>query len=191
MAIALQQEVKFDAKPKKFVVWLFVVSSTIMFGGWTSYYIVFAASKGKGHGLVLPDAFLYSTAVLLISSITLFLASRALRNGSIKSQQLFLWLTLGLGLVFGYLQFQAWTSMYLSGAVLINNNAAISLIYIVSGFHLLHIFAGLCFIASTLIGSYRAISSDKAVYRQEITSIFWHFIDILWIYLYVFLLLNS
>jgi cytochrome c oxidase subunit 3 len=41
-----QQEVKFDAKPKKFVVWLFVVSSTIMFGGWTSYYIVFAASKG-------------------------------------------------------------------------------------------------------------------------------------------------
>ncbi|MBB2146657.1 heme-copper oxidase subunit III [Pedobacter sp. LMG 31464] len=186
-----QKEFKFDAKPKKFVVWLFVVSSTIMFGGWTSYYIVFAASKGKGHGLVLPDAFMYSTAVLVASSVTLFLASRALRNGNKKSQQLFLWITLALGLIFAYLQFQGWTGLYRSGAVLINNNAAISLIYIVSGFHLLHIFAGICFILNTLIGSYKEIPLEKAVYRQEITSIFWHFIDILWIYLYVFLLLNS
>jgi cytochrome c oxidase subunit 3 len=192
MAIALQQQkIKFEAKPKKFVVWLFVVSSTIMFGGWTSYYIVFSASKGKGHGLVLPEAFLYSTAVLVLSSITLFLATRALRKGNLSAQRMLLWATLGLGLVFGYLQFQAWTSLYLSGAVLINNNAAISLIYIVSGFHLLHIFAGICFIINTLIGSYKKIELEKAVYRQEITSIFWHFIDILWIYLYVFLLLNS
>jgi cytochrome c oxidase subunit 3 len=186
-----QREVEFNAKPKKFVVWLFVVSSTIMFGGWTSYYIVFSASKGKGHGLVLPEAFLYSTAVLVASSVTLFLASRALRNGNRKSQQLFLWLTLALGLVFGFLQFQAWTSLYYSGAFLINNNAAISMIYIVSGFHLLHIFAGICFLLNSLIGSYKEISPEKAAYRQEITAIFWHFIDILWIYLYVFLLLNS
>ncbi|WP_316769254.1 heme-copper oxidase subunit III [Pedobacter frigiditerrae] len=192
MEFALQQqEIKFDAKPKKFVVWLFVVSSTIMFGGWTSYYIVFSASKGKGHGLVLPDAFIYSTAVLVASSIALFLASRALRMGERGFQQLFLWVTLALGVVFGVLQFQAWSSLYQSGAFLINNNAAISLIYIVSGFHLLHIFAGICFILNSLVGSYKNIPAEKAVYRQEITSIFWHFIDILWIYLYVFLLLNS
>jgi len=192
MVHTLQQEdLKFDAKPKKFVVWLFVVSSTIMFGGWTSYYIVFAASKGKGHGLALPDAFMYSTAILLASSITLYLASRALRNENRKSQQLFLWLTLALGVVFGYLQFQGWTSLYQSGAALINNNAAISLIYIVSGFHLLHIGAGICFILNSLVGSYKVIPMEKALYRQEITAIFWHFIDILWIYLYVFLLLNS
>lgn len=186
-----QQSNKFDARPKKFVVWLFVVSSTIMFGGWTSYYIVFAASKSKGHGLVLPDAFMYSTAVLVLSSIFLFLATRALKNGNKRLQQLFLWITLGLGLLFAYLQFEGWTGLYQSGAVLINNNAAISLIYVVSGFHLLHVFAGICFILSGLIGSYQAISAEKLFYRQEITSIFWHFIDILWIYLYVFLLLNS
>jgi cytochrome c oxidase subunit 3 len=184
-------DLKFDAKPKKFVVWLFVVSSTIMFGGWTSYYIVFAASKGKGHGLVLPDAFMYSAVVLIASSVFLYLSSRALRNGNKSSQQLFLWITLALGLVFGYLQFEGWSSLYQSGAALINNNAAISLIYIVSGFHLLHILAGLCFILNSLIGSYKDIPIEKAVYRQEITAIFWHFIDILWIYLYVFLLLNS
>jgi cytochrome c oxidase subunit III len=186
-----QQDLNFNAKPKKFVVWLFVVSSTIMFGGWTSYYIVFAASKGKGHGLVLPEVFTYSTVVLLLSSVTLYLASRSLRNNNRKQQQLFLWLTMALGLVFGYLQFQGWTSLYNSGAALINNNAAISMIYIVSGFHLIHIFVGICFILNALVGSYKQLSLEKATYRQDITAIFWHFIDILWIYLYVFLLLNN
>src|SRR5690606_23460014 len=115
-------------KAKKFIIWLFVVSSTIMFGGWTSYYIVFAASKGKGHGLVLPDVFIYSTLVLVGSSICLFLASRAFRNKQLQPHKTFLWLTLLLGVIFGYLQFEAWTSLYQSGAVLVNNNAAISMI---------------------------------------------------------------
>ncbi len=189
--ILQQQDLKFDSKPKKFVVWLFIVSSTIMFGGFTSYYIVFAASKGKGHGLVLPDAFIYSTAVLIASSIFLFLSTKALRRGDKKTQQIFLWITLVLGLAFGYLQVQAWSSLFQSGAALINNNAAISAIYVVSGMHLLHIFGGVCFLLNSLFGSYKGISEDKEIYRQEIASIFWHFIDILWIYLYVFLLLNS
>ena len=181
----------FDPKPKKFVVWLFVVSSTIMFGGFTSYYIVFAASKGKGHGLVLPDMFMYSTMVLVASSVALFLATRALKKNNISLQRISLWITLVLGLAFGYMQFGAWSALYQSGAALINNNAAISMIYIVSGIHLLHIFAGICFILNSLIGSYKALSPVKVQYKQEIASIFWHFIDILWIYLYVFLLLNS
>ncbi len=191
MAELIQPEVKYDFRAKKFVIWLFVVSSTILFGGWTSYYIVFAASKGKGHGLVLPDMFLYSTIVLLGSSLALFIASRALRKGNVRFVQTALWLTLGLGICFGILQFNAWSALYHSGAALINNNAAISMIYIVSGFHLLHIIGGLCLILASLIGSYRRLSSERLVHRLEITSIFWHFIDILWIYLYVFLLLNS
>ncbi|MDB5020186.1 MAG: heme-copper oxidase subunit [Pedobacter sp.] len=186
-----QHENRSTLKAKKFIIWLFIVSSTIMFGGWTSYYIVFSAAKGKGHGLVLPDMFIYSTGILIASSICLFLASRAFRNRQFKPQQTFLWATMLLGLVFGFLQVQAWSSLYQSGATLVNNNAAISMIYIVSGIHLIHIFAGLCFIARCLTGTYSGISTEKLQYRMEITSIFWHFIDILWIYLYVFLLLNS
>lgn len=187
----LKMEAAFNAKPKKFVVWLFVVSSTIMFGGFTSYYIVFAASKGKGHGLVLPDLFMYSTAVLIASSICLFMASKALKNANIGSQKLFLWGTLLLGCVFGYLQVDAWGTLFHTGAAFVNNNAAISMIYVVSGLHLLHIFAGLCFVTSSLVGAYMGISAEKSKFRMDIASIFWHFIDILWIYLYVFLLLNS
>jgi len=187
----LKSEAIVDHKPKKFIMWLFVVSSTIMFGGWTSFYIVFAASKGKGHGLVLPEAFLYSTAILLASSVCLFLASKSSRAGDISRSRIFLIATLVLGVAFGYMQFDAWSVMVNSGAVLTNNNAAISLIYIVSGFHLLHIFAGLCIVSYSLLGSYKEMSVEQRKYRMEIASIFWHFIDILWIYLYVFLLLNS
>ncbi len=187
----VKREEAFNAKPRKFVVWLFVVSSTIMFGGLTSYYIVFSASKGKGHGLVLPDTFMYSTVILILSSLCLFLASRALKSANIGTQKMFLWATLVLGLVFGYMQVNAWGTLFQTGAAFVNNNAAISMIYVVSGLHLLHIFAGLCFVSSSLYGAYAGLSVEKSKFRMDIASIFWHFIDILWIYLYVFLLLNS
>ncbi len=180
----------FDPRPKKFIVWLFVVSSTIMFGGFTSYYLVFAASKGKGHGLVLPDAFIYSTLIIIASSITLTLASRALRKLNFELQRKMLWFTMILAFGFGFMQFVAWGSMVKTGATLVGNNAAISFIYVVPLMHLFHILAGLGFIISSLVGSYKNIPLAKNKFRMEITSIFWHFIDILWIYLYVFLLLN-
>ncbi|UKT63128.1 cytochrome c oxidase subunit 3 [Pedobacter mucosus] len=180
----------FDPKPRKFIVWLFVVSSTIMFGGFTSYYLVFAASKGKGHGLILPDAFIYSTLVIILSSFTLVIASRALRKLNFNLQRKMLWATIILALVFGVMQFNAWGSMVSTGATLVGNNAAISFIYIVSGMHLLHIILGVWLIFKALRGSYKNIPLSKSNYRMEIASIFWHFIDILWIYLYVFLLLN-
>ncbi|WP_230383721.1 cytochrome c oxidase subunit 3 [Pedobacter endophyticus] len=181
---------KFDPKPRKFIVWLFVVSSTIMFGGFTSYYLVFSASKGKGHGLILPDAFIYSSLVIIASSITLLLASRALKKLNFSLQRNLLWLTVILAIVFGVMQFSAWGSMVRTGATLVGNNAAISFIYVVSGVHLLHIIAGVGLIINALVGSYRDIPAAKSQFKMEIASIFWHFIDILWIYLYVFLLLN-
>ena len=188
---SVNDEEQTSLKPKKFVVWLFVVSSMIMFGGFTSYYIVFSASKGKGHGLVLPELFLYSTLVLLVSSVFLYLASRALKSGNLSSQRILLWVALVLGLIFGYLQISAWSVMVGTGAFFSNNNAAISMIYVLSGFHLIHIFAGICFIINAIGGTYLKISPERQKFRMEIASIFWHFIDILWIYLYVFLLLNS
>ncbi len=180
----------FDPRPRKFIVWLFIVSSTIMFGGFTSYYLVFAASKGKGHGLVLPDAFIYSTIIIIASSITLVMATRALKKLNFRLQRNLLWATVLLAFIFGVMQFAAWGTLVKTGATLVGNNAAISFIYVVSGIHLLHILAGIGLIANALVGSYKKIPLPKNSYRMEIASIFWHFIDILWIYLYVFLLLN-
>jgi cytochrome c oxidase subunit 3 len=184
------QEIATSHRAKRFLVWLFVGSSTIMFGGWTSYYLVFMASKGKGHGLVLPDAFQYSTFILILSSLCLAFASKALRRGTQGRYRLLLWGTFVLGILFAFMQFRAWGGLYSSGAVLVNNNAAISMIYIISGVHL-HIVGGLFMVSTALVGSYKQVAPEVLSFRQDITSIFWHFIDLLWVYLYVFLLLNS
>jgi cytochrome c oxidase subunit 3 len=127
----------------------------------------------------------------LIAAALSFLASRALRNGNKDLNRIFVGNLSVLALDFWLPSGRCLECFIPYGATLVNNNAAISLIYIVSGFHLLHIFGGLCFILNCLFGSYGKIPTAKAKYRMEIASIFWHFIDILWIYLYVFLLLNS
>jgi len=77
------------------------------------------------------------------------------------------------------------------GIYFVNPNASRSFIYILTGVHLLHIFAGLLVLLNALRASYRNVPQVIILYKMEMTSIFWHFVDIIWIYLYVFLLLNQ
>lgn len=191
LVIENEEQVITSHKAKRFLVWLFVGSSTIMFGGWTSYYLVFMASKGKGHGLVLPEAFQYSTLVLIASSILLFLAGKALKNNNIIKHRSLLILTFLFGVLFGVLQYYGWISLYRTGAVLVNNNAAISMIYIISGMHLLHILGGLIIISFGISGNISRLPMATLKFRQDVAAIFWHFIDLLWVYLYIFLLFSN
>ena len=75
MAQIQQEKDRLDQAPKKFVMWLFVFASFMIFAAYTSGFIVYVGGKGKGLGVILPNVFRYSTAVIIISSITLFLAS--------------------------------------------------------------------------------------------------------------------
>jgi len=77
------------------------------------------------------------------------------------------------------------------GVYFINPNASQSFIYVFTGMHLIHIFAGLLLIINTLWRSYRNVPQAKNLFGMEMSGIFWHFVDIIWIYLYVFLLLNQ
>ena len=72
-----------------------------------------------------------------------------------------------------------------------NQNASQSFIYVFTGMHLTHILAGIGFVAYSLYGRRKNLSQAHNLFRLEVSSLFWHFIDILWIYLYVFLLLNQ
>src|SRR5690606_15838139 len=105
--------------------------------------------------------------------------------------KLWLLVTIVLGLVFFYLQFRAWGVLTDRGVVFINNNASQSFIYIFTGMHLLHIVAGILVLVRALTGRIRNILQNRNVFRMELAAIFWHFLDVLWIYIYVFLLLNQ
>lgn len=192
MSQSITDKEKLDLQPKKFSMWLFIITSFMLFAAFTSGFIVYTqGSANKGIKIVLPNAFIFSTIVILLSSVTMYLAFKAAKQLKYGLQKQYLWLTLILGLSFFALQFYAWSLLVKMGVYLINPNASQSFIYIFTGVHLVHILAGLILVINSLIGSYSNMPPVKNLFRLEMTSIFWHFVDILWIYLYVFLLLNQ
>jgi len=193
MVAQIQQEDKLNLGAKKFNMWIFIFTSFMFFAALTSGFIVYVGGQKSGKGLdtPLPDAFIYSTAVMVLSSITLYLASIAAKRLQFDKQRLFLWITILLGVVFFALQFYAWSQLVKMGVYFINPNAAQSFIYAFTVTHLIHILAGLVLLGITLSGSYRNKPQVKNLYNMQMSGIFWHFVDIIWIYLYVFLLLNQ
>ena len=192
MSPSVTDKEKLNLQPKKFNMWLFIITSFMLFAAFTSGFIVYAqGSEDKGIKITLPNAFIYSTIVILLSSVTMYLAFRSAKQLQRSKQQQFLWLTFILGISFFALQFYAWSILVNMGVYLINPNASQSFIYIFTGVHLVHILAGLILVISSLVGSYKNTPQVKIIFQLEMTSIFWHFVDILWIYLYVFLLLNQ
>ena len=187
----IQQEDKLALGPKKFNMWIFIFTSFMFFAALTSGFIVYVGGKGHGLNIKLPGVFGFSTAVIIISSVTMFMASKAAKSLQFAKQRLYLWFTILLGLVFFALQLYGWSLLIKMGVFFINNNAAQSFIYVFTLSHLIHIIAGLLLLGNTLRGSYKNIAQVKNLFGMEMSSIFWHFIDIIWIYLYVFLLLNQ
>lgn len=192
MSQSIIDKERLNLQPKKFSMWLFIITSFMLFAAFTSGFIVYTqGSANKGIRIVLPHAFIYSTIVIILSSATMYLAFRSAKQLQFQKQRQFLWLTLFLGIGFFCLQFYAWSILVKMGVYLINPNASQSFIYIFTGVHLVHILVGLVLVINSLAGSYKNSPPVKNLFRLEMTSIFWHFVDILWIYLYVFLLLNQ
>jgi cytochrome c oxidase subunit 3 len=183
---------KQNLRARKFLMWLFIVSSFIFFAGLTSGYIVYTAGDpSRGIKTILPKMFTYSTAVIIVSSIAMHMAYLAGKKLQLQKQKAYLFLTALLGVIFFVLQIQGWKQLVHQEVYFVNPNASQSFIYIFTGAHLAHIFAGVLMVVNALLGAVKRIPQVKNLFRLETTSIFWHFLDILWIYLYVFLLLNQ
>ncbi|MDR3693278.1 MAG: cytochrome c oxidase subunit 3 [Mucilaginibacter sp.] len=188
----IQQKDKVNLGAKKFSMWIFIFTSFMLFAALSSGFIVYSGGRGHGLDVILPQAFMYSTAVIIISSISLFLASRAARQLQFAKQRFYLWLTFFLGTAFFAIQIYGWYVLAIKmGIYFINPNASRSFIYVFTGLHLVHVLAGLAVLLNVIIASYRNTPQVKNLFKMEMASIFWHFLDIIWIYLYVFLLLNQ
>ncbi|WP_293905145.1 cytochrome c oxidase subunit 3 [Sphingobacterium sp. UBA5670] len=178
-------------KAQKFNLWLGMLGMFMMFAALSSGFIVYTASGvDKGIKTLLPNALLYSTIVIVVSSLTMFLAHKAAKNGESSKQRSFLIATFILGVVFFALQVHAWNVLIDRGVYFVNNNASQSFIYVFIWMHLAHIIAGLIVLIGAIIGINK-LPKDGNLFRMDLASIFWHFLDLLWIYIYVFLLLNQ
>ena len=192
MTAQIPQEDRHNLGAKKFSMWIFIFTSFMLFAALSSGFIVYSGGKGHGLNVILPRAFMYSTAVIILSSVTLYLASLAAKRLQFAKQRLYLWLTFFLGVAFFVLQIYAWYVLaYKMGLYFVNPNASISFVYVFSGLHLLHIIAALLVLLNAIVATYRNVPQVKNLFKMEMTSIFWHFLDIIWIYIYVFLLLNQ
>ncbi|KGE15283.1 cytochrome c oxidase subunit 3 [Sphingobacterium deserti] len=186
------EELLQSRKAKKFNLWLGMIGMFMMFAALSSGFIVYTASGvDKGIKTLLPVAFTYSTIVILVSSLTLHLAFRAAKLEQLSKQRMLLLVTIVLGLVFFAIQLHSWSVLAERGIYFVNNNASQSFIYVFTGLHLAHIIAGLIVLVRCYLGALKPIPFPDNQFRMNLAIIFWHFLDLLWIYIYVFLLLNQ
>ena len=173
--------------PHRFIMWIAIGSIVMMFAGMTSAYIV---KKNQGNWLVieLPVMFWYSTGVILASSVTMWLASAALKAGKTINYKLFITLTSILGIVFVSLQWDGFKDLELRGFALIGpqSNSASSFLFIITGLHMLHVLGGVIALIVTFFRSFWVQEGQINLVPTQIVATYWHFVDVLWIYLFIF-----
>ncbi|MBN9484159.1 MAG: cytochrome oxidase subunit III [Bacteroidetes bacterium 43-93] len=175
--------------PHKFALWIAMGSIAMMFAGLTSAYMVREA-QGNWHYFKLPPIFWVSTVAIFASSITIIFGLKAFKERRMTAYRAFITTTLLLGVLFGILQYEGFVQLYANN-IRIDGNPADSFIFIIAGLHLLHILGG---IIALLIVFFRAFRKRVKVYNTtglEIVASYWHFVDVLWIYLFVFFLVNQ
>ena len=183
--VAMEQKKRIH--PHKFTLWVGLASIVMMFAGFTSAYII-KRNQGNWVSFDLPKMFWYSTAVIIISSITLWLAKTAFKRREMLQYKNLVVATLVLGVLFIVLQIVGFKQLWANGITL-NANVSFSFLYVIVGLHALHVLGG---IIALLVMFAKAFSSRVRNYNivpVEVISTYWHFVDFLWIYLLVFLIM--
>jgi cytochrome c oxidase subunit 3 len=164
-------------------------SMIMLFAGLTSALVV---RKGEGNWLQfdMPQYFYFSTAVMLLSSLTMNMASSASKNNQHSKIKTMLGLTLTLGLIFIILQVAGWGQLYDQKVVFAGkeSNASGSFMYVLTGLHLAHLVGGIIYLLVVFGGSLKEKYNSNNRLSIQLCAIYWHFLDLLWIYLFLFLL---
>ncbi|KAA5827796.1 heme-copper oxidase subunit III [Algibacter amylolyticus] len=178
-----------NSRAKKMMLWFGIVSLIMSFAGWTSAFVVSSSRPDWLKDFVLPNAFIISTVVIIISSITFILAKRALKSGNHKATMLWLVATLILGCVFIFNQFSGFRQIIDLGYNFTGptSNVTMSYIYLIAIVHILHVVVGLICLLVVIYNHFKQKYTKDKMLGLELAGTFWHFIDILWVYLFLFL----
>ncbi|CCB70258.1 cytochrome c oxidase subunit 3 [Flavobacterium branchiophilum] len=177
----------------KLLLWVSMVSMVMVFAGLTSAYVVSKSREDWLKDFEFPTAFFWSTLVIIISSLTFHLAKKSIRKNDRKATTNYLLLTLVLGLIFVYLQFIGFGQIIAAGHYFTGPQSSITttFLYIVTVTHLAHLFGGLMALLIIIYKHFKQKYNASQTLGIELGAMFWHFLDILWIYLFLFLFLNK
>ena len=178
-------------KAKKMMLWVGMISMSMTFAGLTSAYVVSSTRADWLSNFDLPNAFTISTLLIALSSLTLYLAKYSLNNKNKKKTISLILITLGLALLFVYFQFKGFGEIidqgyYFTGA---ESSITTSFLYVLILLHLVHLFSGLIVLIVVFYKLQKGRYSGSNTLGFELAHLFWHFLGLLWIYLYLFILL--
>ncbi len=190
MNLALENSISRNKiHPHKFALWVGCTSLTMMFVALTSAYIVRQAA-GNWLEFTLPSVFAYSTVIILLSSLTLHGSFLSFKKGNELMYKGLLIATFILGVLFIIFQFNGWQALTEAGVPFTLHPAG-DFVYVISWIHAAHLIGGIAILAVAMIHAFslKYMATEQRKLRFQLSLTYWHFVDLLWVYLFVFLTL--
>ena len=180
-----------QVRAKKMMLWVGMISISMTFAGLTSAYVVSSSRADWLDKFQIPSAFTISTFLIVLSSATFYSAKKLLIKKKIRKTELLTFFTFVLGLLFVYFQFKGFGDIinqgyYFTGA---ESSITTSFLYVLVLLHLAHLFSGLIVLLVVFYQLQKGSYSGLKTLGFELAHLYWHFLGILWIYLYLFVML--
>ncbi len=177
------------ARSYKLLLLFAIISMIMMFAGLTSAFVVSKSRVDWLKDFQLPTAFFYSTAVIISCSLTFHLAKKAIQKDNQKATTSFLLATLALGILFVILQFVGFGQIVANGYYFTGAESSITttFLYIVTVVHLAHLAGGLIALLIIIFNQFKGKYNSTQTLGIELGAMYWHFLDLLWVYLFLFL----
>ena len=176
-------------RAKKMMLWFGIISLIMSFAGWTSAFVVSSARPDWLSDFQLPTAFIISTIVIMISSLSFLMAKKSLEKDDSKATTMWLIVTFALGLIFIFYQFKGFQEIINLGYNFTGptSNVTMSYIYLIAIMHILHVVVGLICLLVVIYNHFKQKYNATNMLGFELAATFWHFVDLLWVYLFLFL----
>jgi len=176
-------------RAKKMMLWFGIISLIMSFAGWTSAFVVSSTRPDWLTDFQIPTAFVISTIVIVISSLTFLMAKRSLKSSQMQATSIWLIATLMLGFIFIFSQFSGFQEIIDLGYNFTGptSNVTMSYVYLIAIMHILHVAVGLICLLVVIYNHFKQKYSATNMLGFELAGTFWHFVDLLWVYLFLFL----
>lgn len=184
---------EYKIAPAKFNIWLLMIASSMLFAAFVSAFIVHkpdAESKNLWTQFELPIFFTWSTITAILSSISIFFAWRAAKKDELETNKILIGVTLVLGIFFIGFQYMGWQALIAQNLTFVNakpEDISASYVWVITLIHALHVLGGIVLLAVALVKALQLNIHKKQMTFMSVTHTYWHFVGLLWIYLFLFL----
>lgn len=177
------------ARSYKLILLFAMISMTMMFAGLTSAFVVSKSRVDWLNNFELPIAFYISTIVIVGCSVTFYLAKKAIQKDNHSKTTVMLLATLVLGVLFVVSQFVGFGQIIESGYYMTGQGSSITVtfLYIIAFVHLLHLAGGLISLLIIIYNHFKQKYNSTQTLGIELGAMYWHFLDLLWVLLFLFL----